>query len=205
MSKPRILVCVILTTSLTLGAAQLGLIYLRRVADRAILQTRFERWQRTKESVLEGQSTISLSDEDLPLLEMLVDDVHCADNITSIWFFEASLGNSRFRRLSEFPRLREIGFYGCVEMEGLLGPPPLNVVESLSFESSHLSEQVLESMTLLPRLKRVHIEETLSTDMQTWFSQRIPHVALLNSTWEMDAIVDASKKSTEREEVPARN
>ena len=118
-----------------------------------------------------------VSNSDVELLEMLLDAPLCRENVTSIFFDTADLGDPRFRRVSEFPNVIVIGFYDCRNADNVIFvAKDMPTVESLFFEVTGSSHQSMQSLAGFANLKKVHFEQVMPNARIDELNELLPYV-----------------------------
>jgi hypothetical protein len=144
----------------------------------------------TFEAVKNGRTQAGVSD--VILLEMLANDPQCVENITSIWFTMADLGDSRFVRLREFKNAKEIGFYDCDNADNIVDiAKDMDAVESLYFEVTQISPLSRQKLALFRNLKKVHFEQIVEDGVIDELEKLLPNV-------DVEAPYPASKEPSVR-------
>ncbi len=155
----------------------LGLFQARKAA--LAEQKRLDR-QRREEIVAEvrsGETRITLYDA--RLLEMLIEDPVCRENVKSIDFFMANLGDSRYRRVCDLPNVTDIFFYDCAHADNVMAAlHDMPNIESLVFEVTLISDESMRSLTALPKLKHLQFEQVVPDATIDSLKQSLPHVKI---------------------------
>lgn len=99
---------------------------------------------------------------DFELLPMLALDADCIANVTLITFTMVDLANPHIGETAKMVNVKEIVFYDCRNvsnaLEALAG---MESIESLYFETGHISDDDIRKLTRLPNLRKVHFEHVM--------------------------------------------
>ena len=134
-----------------------------------------ERRLRAVADIRSGRGDVSISDAEL--LEMLADDPECVQTVTSIYFFMADLGVSRFQRVREFGNVNDIGFYDCRNADNVMVvAKDMASIESLFFEVTGISDESLQSLAAFPNLKKVRLEQVVADETIDELNELLPDV-----------------------------
>ena len=132
-----------------------------RIAVRAELE-RLLQEDREKQlaEVRAGYSVVNI--DDAKMMQMLADDPACRENVTNICLTMTDLGDPQFRRVREFPNLKELSFYCCRNADNIMAAArDLSAIESLFFEGTSVSDETLRSFAESPNLKKLHFEQVM--------------------------------------------
>lgn len=133
--------------------------------------------EETVADVRAGNSYVTIYD--VQLVEMLVNDRVCRENVTSIHFSIRDFSDPRFRRICEFPNLTELSFYDCDNADNVVvAAKDVPGIESLSFEVAGISDETMRSLAEFPSLKKLHFEQVMPDTRIDELKKLLPHVEI---------------------------
>lgn len=168
--------------------------------DQAELErSRQKRREKSMALVRSGRTDVGIGD--IEMLEMLLNDPTCRENVTSIYFTNVKLADPRFGRVREFPNLTELSFYCCDNADNVVATSKgIPGIESLFFEVTQISDETLHSLAEFPNLKSLHFEQVMPDAQIATLRKLIPEVEIEAECLESELLEGVSHQETTESE-----
>jgi hypothetical protein len=116
---------------------------------------------------------------DPSLVELIAQDPQASANATTLVFRNIDFSTDDCESLSQLKNLQYVGFHSCQGIDALLHRlEGARSVEKIFFENSELTDNCVRLLATLPRLRQVHLEQTVSRHHFSLLHALLPGVSI---------------------------